>query len=107
MPIRRELRPLYPPHWRELSHHVRFERAGAQCQRCGRRHLTLVRCLPDGRWFDELVIALFLAGPSQRTLPMQMFVGLREHLDPTITAAATLMMALSILLLIVADRLRR
>src|SRR4029077_6337148 len=57
--------------------------------------------------FDELVIALFLAGPQQRTLPMQMFVGLREHLDPTITAAATLMMSLSILLLIVADRLRR
>jgi ABC-type spermidine/putrescine transport system permease subunit II len=57
--------------------------------------------------FDELVIALFLAGPSQRTLPMQMFVGLREHLDPTITAAATLMMALSVLLLVVADRLRR
>jgi putative spermidine/putrescine transport system permease protein len=57
--------------------------------------------------FDELVIALFLAGPQQRTLPMQMFVGLREHLDPTITAAATLMMSLSILLLIVADRLGR
>jgi putative spermidine/putrescine transport system permease protein len=36
-----------------------------------------------------------------------MFVGLREHLDPAITAAATLMMSLSVLLLIVADRLRR
>jgi putative spermidine/putrescine transport system permease protein len=57
--------------------------------------------------FDELVIALFLAGPAQRTLPMQMFVGLREHLDPAITAAATLMMSLSVLLLIVADQLRR
>ncbi len=57
--------------------------------------------------FDELVIALFLAGPNQRTLPMQMFVGLREHLDPAITAAATLMMSLSILLLIAANRLRR
>ena len=56
MPIRRELRPLYPPHWRELSHHVRFERAGGRCQRCGRRHLTLVRCLPDGRWFDEQAV---------------------------------------------------
>jgi hypothetical protein len=52
MPIRRELRPLYPPHWRELSRHVRFERAGGR-QRCGRRHLTLVRCLHDGRWFDD------------------------------------------------------
>ena len=53
MPIRRELRPLYPPHWRELSSHVRFERAGGRCQRCGRPHLAFVRCLPDGRWFDE------------------------------------------------------
>src|SRR5215469_6117289 len=53
MPIRRELRPLYPPHWRDLSRRVRFERAGGRCQRCGRLHLTLVRCLPDGRWFDE------------------------------------------------------
>ena len=55
--------------------------------------------------FDELVNALSLAGPQQRTLPMQMFVGVREHLDPTITAAATLMTSLSILLLIVAERL--
>jgi ABC-type spermidine/putrescine transport system permease subunit II len=34
---------------------------------------------------------------------MQMFVGLREHLDPTITAAATLMMSLSVLLFMVAN----
>src|SRR5271167_2790634 len=40
MPIRPELRPLYPPHWRELSSHVRFERAGGRCQRCGRPHLS-------------------------------------------------------------------
>jgi len=53
MPIRPELRPLYPPHWRQLSSHVRFERAGGRCQRCRRPHLSLVRCLPDGRWFDE------------------------------------------------------
>src|SRR3954452_1184574 len=53
MPIRPELRPLYPPHWRELSSHVRFERAGGRCQRCGRPHLARLRCLPDGRWFDE------------------------------------------------------
>ena len=53
MPIRPELRALYPPHWRELSSQVRFERAGGRCQRCRRPHLALVRCLPDGRWFDE------------------------------------------------------
>ena len=53
MPIRPELRPLYPPHWRELSSHIRFERAEGRCQRCCRQHLALLRCLPDGRWFDE------------------------------------------------------
>jgi hypothetical protein len=53
MPIRREFRLLYPPNWPALSQRVRFERAGGRCQGCGRPHLTLVRCLPDGRWFDE------------------------------------------------------
>ncbi len=53
MPIRPELRPLYPPHWRELSRRVRFERAGGRCQVCGRPHLVQLRVLPDGRWFDE------------------------------------------------------
>ncbi|MGD0109934.1 MAG: hypothetical protein ABSC06_38820 [Rhodopila sp.] len=53
MPIRPELRALYPPDWPELSRRVRFERAGGRCQRCRRPHLAQVRCLPDGRWFDE------------------------------------------------------
>ncbi len=52
MPIRRELRPLYPPNWPELSRQVRFERAGGVCQKCGRPHGARIRCLPDGRWFD-------------------------------------------------------
>ncbi|MBK8211448.1 MAG: hypothetical protein IPK78_17355 [Rhodospirillales bacterium] len=52
MPIRRELRCLYPRHWPALSRRVRFERAGGRCQGCGRPHATTVRCLPDGRWFD-------------------------------------------------------
>jgi hypothetical protein len=53
MPIRREFRLLYPANWPALSRRVRFDRAGGRCQGCGRRHLTQVRCLPDGRWFDE------------------------------------------------------
>lgn len=52
MPIRRELRPLYPPNWPEVSRRVRFERAGGLCQVCRRPHGARVRCLPDGRWFD-------------------------------------------------------
>jgi hypothetical protein len=52
MPIRRELRDLYPDHWRELSRHVRFQRVAGVCQGCGRLHGAIVRCLSDGRWFD-------------------------------------------------------
>jgi hypothetical protein len=53
MPIRPAFRALYPSNWRELSQRVRFERAGGRCQGCGRPHLARIRCLPDGRWFDE------------------------------------------------------
>jgi hypothetical protein len=53
MPIRPAFRALYPKNWRALSQRVRFERAGGRCQGCHRPHLAWVRCLPDGRWFDE------------------------------------------------------
>lgn len=57
--------------------------------------------------FDEVVVVQFLASASQRTMPLEMFIGLREKLSPAITAAATLMMALSIVLLVVANLLAR
>jgi putative spermidine/putrescine transport system permease protein len=57
--------------------------------------------------FDEVVVVQFLASANQRTLPLVMFTGLREQLSPAITAAATLMMMLSIALLIAAELLRR
>ena len=56
--------------------------------------------------FDEVVVTLFLASPAQRTLPMQMFGGIRENLDPTIAAAATLMISTALLLLLVMEWLR-
>lgn len=57
--------------------------------------------------FDEVVVALFLASPEQRTLPKQMFSGIREQISPTITAAATVLIVFSTLLLIGAEMLRR
>lgn len=57
--------------------------------------------------FDEVVIVQFLASASQRTIPLEMFIGLREQLSPAITAAASLMMALSIILIVVANLLAR
>lgn len=52
MPIRRELRDLYPAHWSALSRRVRFERVRGVCQGCGGPHGSTVRRLSDGRWFD-------------------------------------------------------
>ena len=52
MPIRRDLRWLYPIDWPQLSRHVRFVRAGGRCERCGRPHGQAVHHLGDGRWFD-------------------------------------------------------
>ena len=42
---------------------------------------------------------LFIAGPDQRTLPRQMFSGIREMISPTITAAATVLIVLSVAML--------
>lgn len=57
--------------------------------------------------FDEVVLVLFLAGPGQRTIPRQMFSGLREQINPTILAVATLLIATSIIFLITLEVLRR
>jgi putative spermidine/putrescine transport system permease protein len=57
--------------------------------------------------FDEVVVTLFLASPRQRTLPIQMFAGIRENLDPTIAAAASLMVGASLILLLVMELLHR
>jgi len=45
--------------------------------------------------FDDVVIALLVAGPDQRTLPREMFSGLRDSITPALTAVATIMIAIS------------
>ena len=57
--------------------------------------------------FDEVVVVLFMAGPGQRTIPRQMFSGLREQINPTILAVATLLILVSIVLLVTIELLRR
>jgi len=56
---------------------------------------------------DEVVVALFLAGPGQRTLPRQMFSAINDSISLTILAAATVLVALSLLLLLAVTLLRR
>ena len=57
--------------------------------------------------FDEVVTVLFLGGPDQRTIPRQMWSGIREQISPTILAVATLLIIFSSLLLLAVEMLRR
>ena len=57
--------------------------------------------------FDEVVVVLFIGLAELQTLPWQMFTGLREQISPTILAAATILVGISILLLSTVELLRR
>ena len=57
--------------------------------------------------FDEVVVVLFVGSAGQKTLPWQMFIGLREQISPTILAVATILVVISIALLTTVELLRR
>jgi putative spermidine/putrescine transport system permease protein len=57
--------------------------------------------------FDEVIVVLFVGSQTQKTLPWQMFTGLRETISPAILAAATVLVIISIALLATVELLRR
>src|SRR5256714_6621056 len=57
--------------------------------------------------FDEVVVALLMAGPGQRTLPRQMFAGINDNISLTIAAAATMLIGISLILMIAVAGLQR
>lgn len=57
--------------------------------------------------FDEVVIVLQMADVEQRTIPRQMFSGIREQISPTILAVATILVIISVGLLATVEMLRR
>ena len=57
--------------------------------------------------FDELIVALFIAGAQGRTLPMRMFEGLRLEIDPTIASVSSMLITFSVLVLLSAELVRR
>lgn len=57
--------------------------------------------------FDEVVAVIFLADYDQRTIPRQMWSGIREQISPTILAVATILVIISIMLLTMVELLRR
>lgn len=57
--------------------------------------------------WDEVVVVLFVGSSDQRTLPRQMFSGIREMISPTITAAATVLISVAVVMLVTVELLRR
>ena len=49
--------------------------------------------------FDEVVVVLFLAGVGQRTIPRQMWAGIRENISPAILAVAAFLIVFALCLL--------
>ena len=55
--------------------------------------------------FDEVIIAIYICGTSSVTLPKQMWDGMIREIEPTITAVASLLVGVTILLLILTGML--
>ena len=50
--------------------------------------------------FDEIIVSLFVSGGNNSTLTRNMFMALRDQVDPTIAAISTLIIAVTTLLLV-------
>jgi len=57
--------------------------------------------------FDEVVVILFMGGIEQRTIPRQMWAGIREQISPAILAIATFLIVFAVLLLLTVSWLRQ
>jgi putative spermidine/putrescine transport system permease protein len=57
--------------------------------------------------FDEVVLIYFVAAADQKTIPIQMWSGLRQQISPSILAVATMLVTFSIILLFAIELLRR
>lgn len=57
--------------------------------------------------FDEVVVVLFLGGLEQRTIPRQMWAGIREQISPAILALAVFLIVFAVLVLVTVEWLRK
>ena len=56
--------------------------------------------------FDDVVIAIFVAGPDSVTLPKRMWETIRFEIDPTLTAIASLLTLAAVIVLVGVELLR-
>ena len=57
--------------------------------------------------FDDVVIAIFVAGPDSTTLPKRMWETIRFEIDPTLTAIASLLTVVAVAVLVTGELFRR
>ena len=57
--------------------------------------------------FDEVVTVLFMGGLEQRTIPREMWAGIREEISPAILAVATMLIIFALALMGAVEWLRR
>ena len=57
--------------------------------------------------FDEVVIASFFGGATNATLPMRMWVDVRQDIKPTLAAVSTLLITFTVLMLLATDFIQR
>ena len=78
------------------------------------RRITLPLIVPGltGCWvlafitsFDELTMSVFVASPSTTTLPVRMYHHIAQTIDPLIASVSTVLIAITLVLMIVLDRL--
>ncbi|TNC04972.1 ABC transporter permease [Methylobacterium terricola] len=53
--------------------------------------------------FDEVIVILFIGGPEQKTIPRQMWSGIRDQINPSILAMAALLTVFAIAMFLIID----
>lgn len=78
------------------------------------RRVTLPAILPGiaGGWllafitsFDELPTTIFVASPSTRTLPVQMYNYIMQNIDPLVASVSTVIIVITAVFMLVLDRI--
>jgi len=78
------------------------------------RRVTIPLILPGvvGGWilafitsFDELTMTIFIASPATTTLPVRMYQHITETIDPLISSISAVIIFITMLLMIVLDRI--
>ena len=54
--------------------------------------------------FDEVTVTIFMTGPAYQTLPLRIYNYLSDQVDPTVAAVSSLLILLSLVLILILDR---